>query len=292
MTLSVIIPTKNRQADLVETVQALLAQTRLPDELIVVDQSVSNEGGTALGQLLEGAGIARSTYIWDWMINGLPMARNAGFSASSGQMICFLDDDTTPAPDYLENIERGFADYPAWDGLCGKLTDTTRISPLRKLARAIFRRGIFKDDRAALATLTTPTAVNLLPGAAFCFRRRVLERFSFDDGLVGYGLGEDIEFCQRAGQIFQFGAYPAARAHHRRSSVGRAGQTELRSMVVESSRRMWLVNRRHLGDDLCYLWLCVGLVAERLSSLPGKWAEDLAKTIKTLKRPRAMKTIP
>jgi glycosyltransferase involved in cell wall biosynthesis len=266
VTLSVIIPTKNRKNDLLETVGALVTQTRLPDELIIVDQSASNDCGPALEQLLRNAGIARFIHIWDRTITGLPMARNVGYSACTTDIICYLDDDTTPAADYLANVEQGLKVFPEWDGICGKLSDGERVIRLRRLAGACFRLGIFRDDRAGLAMLAAPRSARLLPGAACCFRRRVLERFRFDETLIGYGLGEDIEFCLSAGKAFRFGAYPAALVHHRRSSAGRPDPLAVRTMARSSARRLWQAQRRHAGDDLCYLWLRIGFGVERFVS--------------------------
>ena len=40
MTFSVVIPTKNRPTELLSSFNAILNQTRLPDQIIVVDQSL------------------------------------------------------------------------------------------------------------------------------------------------------------------------------------------------------------------------------------------------------------
>jgi glycosyltransferase involved in cell wall biosynthesis len=263
--LSVIIPTKNRQRDLLETLRALGAQTRPADELIIVDQSPADSNGTEVWKLSEAAA-AVSAYIWDWTITGLPMARNVGFSASTGDIVCYLDDDTTPAPDYLARVEEGFASFPEWDGLCGRITDVLQISRTRRLAGSFFRLGIFADDRSWLVMSSAPRRARLLPGAACCFRRSVLERFSFDESLAGYALGEDVEFCLRAGRVFKFGVFPSAKVHHRRSEIARPPATELRDMARESAARLWRAHRRHLSDDACYFWLCFGLAVERVIS--------------------------
>src|SRR5215472_17373493 len=139
--ISLIIPTKNRPADLLETVDAILKQTRCPDELIIVDQSTTGCSSIEVRQALASWPDTRLIYVCDRNITGLPMARNAGFAASTGDLVCYLDDDITPAPDYLAQVERGFADFPAWSGLCGTFTDDQSISSARRLSRAAFRRG-------------------------------------------------------------------------------------------------------------------------------------------------------
>ena len=266
-TISLIIPTRNRPADLIETAQAIIAQTRLPDELIVVDQSAAGDSSRRLKEIVAEQPAVRLIYIWDRSITGLPMARNAGFAASTGDLICYLDDDITPAPDYLAEVERGFAEFSRWSGLCGRFTDNEQLSMARLLARGLFRRGMFRDDRGKLATVDRPSPARMICGGAACFRREVLRQFRFDETLTGYALGEDVEFCLRAGHRFRFGAYPAARWHHRRSAVGRPDQREMRRMARASAAYLRRAHRRHIGDDLSYLWLMAGFGVEQLVSI-------------------------
>src|SRR5215831_17334690 len=217
--ISLIIPTRNRPADLLETVQAVLNQTRLPDELIVVDQSATPDNHRPLEEMLDARPGVRLIYIWDRAIAGIPMARNAGFAASTGELVCYLDDDITPARDYLEQVVRGLGEFPGWAGLCGRFTEGVARGRLRRLIRALFRRGLFRDDRERLGTMNRPVEMSLMCGGAACYRREMLRKFRFDENLTGYALGEDVEFCLRAGREFRFGGYPAVRWHHRRSAV-------------------------------------------------------------------------
>jgi glycosyltransferase involved in cell wall biosynthesis len=266
-TISVLIPTRNRPRDLIETAEAIASQTRLPDELIVVDQSVAGDSSRQLKEIFAGHPGVRLIHIRDPAITGLPAARNAGFAASTGDLVCYLDDDITPAQDYLAEVEHGFAEFAGWNGLCGRFTDNQRTSMARRLCRGLFRRGLFRDDRAKLAMMNRPSTVRLLCGGASCFRREVLQQFRFDETLTGYALGEDIEFCLRAGRRFIFGGYPNARWHHRRSLAGRPGPAEMRRMSRASAAYLRQVHRRHAVDDLCYLWLLAGFGIEQLLSI-------------------------
>ena len=90
LTTSVIIPTKNRPVFLAEAVRALLAQTTLPDELIVVDQSDDDRGRrevTALNAALPAARRPRLIYVLDRSINGAAAARNIGFDRATGDRV-------------------------------------------------------------------------------------------------------------------------------------------------------------------------------------------------------------
>lgn len=98
--VSVIIPTYNRAALLVETVESVLAQTYPAIEIIVVDDGSTD--GTA--QVLEGY---RGRVVTLSQSNqGETVARNAGFRAAHGQYISFLDDDDLILPTKIEKQVR------------------------------------------------------------------------------------------------------------------------------------------------------------------------------------------
>lgn len=97
--LSVVVPTCDRPNLVVESLESVSAQTRLPDEVIVVDNGNS---ATALDR--------------EWpfplrLIRALPrfgvaQARNLGSVLASGDYISFLDDDDRWDPEYLAEVER------------------------------------------------------------------------------------------------------------------------------------------------------------------------------------------
>jgi glycosyltransferase involved in cell wall biosynthesis len=254
LSISVIIPTRDRADDLARTLKSVLSQTRAPDELIVVDQGRACD---VSGPPAECSG-TRLVHIRDPGIRGLPAARNVGFAASTGDLVCYLDDDVTLDPHYLAEMERGFTDFPEWAGLTGRLTEEGCDPARRCLKAALFRHRFLRDRRHALASLRSARAVPLLPGCAFCLRRAVLERFRFDEDLQGYALGEDVDFFLRAGKVFGFGAIPSAKAHHRRSKVGRAGGEKMHDAVKSSARYLWARHREGFLDDAAYLWFLLG----------------------------------
>src|SRR5438552_16147485 len=89
MNVSAVVPTKDRAALLAETVRALLAQTMVADELIVVDQSATEDGRRAVIALVEAAPAGARpalTYVWDRAINGAAAARNAGLDRARGDI--------------------------------------------------------------------------------------------------------------------------------------------------------------------------------------------------------------
>ena len=104
MTISVVIPTYNSGALLKQTLDSVLAQTRAPDEIIVVDDG-STDGTPDWVRAHYGARVRLITQ----RNGGVARARNAGWRASSGAWIAFLDHDDVWLPDKLEQLSRAIA---------------------------------------------------------------------------------------------------------------------------------------------------------------------------------------
>ena len=107
-TLAVMIPTLNRPHDLRVTIETLLRQSVLPQELLIVDQSRTDESERAVRALLQGSPQGRSmalNYRRDPGINGLAIARNVALDMNHSEIILFLDDDVELAVDVLEPVE-------------------------------------------------------------------------------------------------------------------------------------------------------------------------------------------
>ena len=83
--ISVVIPTRARHHFLKQAVASVLAQTRAPAEIIVVDDGVGARD--AVGHM------HASVTVLDNRERGPVPARNMGVAHASGEVICFLDDD-------------------------------------------------------------------------------------------------------------------------------------------------------------------------------------------------------
>ncbi len=95
--LSVVIPTRNRKATLVDTVARVLEQESPPggSEVIVVDNGSTDDTADALGDLERRSG-GRLRALHE-PLRGPAAARNTGAAAARGEVILFLGDDTDPA---------------------------------------------------------------------------------------------------------------------------------------------------------------------------------------------------
>lgn len=99
--LSIVIPTRNRRATLVETLDRVLTQRAPPNgfEVIVVDNGSTDDTAGALADLERRSG-GRLRALRE-PLRGPAAARNTGATAAQGEVILFLGDDTEPADDGL-----------------------------------------------------------------------------------------------------------------------------------------------------------------------------------------------
>jgi GT2 family glycosyltransferase len=105
--ISVVIPTRDRHASLRRTVAALAAQdTARPWELVVVDDGSTPPIRPDAFTAIEHVRIVRRAG------NGPARARNAGLAAASGAVVLFTDDDTEPAPSWIEAAAAHLEGHP------------------------------------------------------------------------------------------------------------------------------------------------------------------------------------
>ncbi len=98
--VSVIVTTMDRPGLLKDAVDSLVMQTYENWEAIVV-----NDGGEDIGDWITAADPSgRIHYIRHLHNRGLSAARNTGISMSSGEMLCYLDDDDRFLPEHLETV--------------------------------------------------------------------------------------------------------------------------------------------------------------------------------------------
>ena len=95
MTVSVIIPCYNQAHFLGETIESALKQSEQPFEVIVIDDG-STDHTREVTQSFPGIRYIRQDN------KGLCEARNAGFNASTGEYLVFLDSDDRLAPRMIE----------------------------------------------------------------------------------------------------------------------------------------------------------------------------------------------
>jgi len=255
MSVSVIIPTKNRAEDLRSTVNDLVAQTRRPDEILIVDQST-------IPSFEPDSVPIPVNYIHAPDVSGAAVARNVAMDRALGDLLVFLDDDVILEPQYIDEIVRAYT--PEIAGVSGIITNYSVPPVSRRLFEMLFVRGAFSDDRQPIYWYANrlrfkgPQKVRQFGCGVMSFRAEVLRNLRFDPHLTGGSLAEDIDFCARLPRGSKLVIAPNARLIHKRSAVGRPTDHWLDAHSQSSAymrQRNW---NRGLGDDLSFVWLQIG----------------------------------
>jgi glycosyltransferase involved in cell wall biosynthesis len=184
-TVSVIIPTYNSGRLVVEAVQSVLAQTKPPAEIIVVDDGSSDDTRQRLQSYHR-----QVRYIYQEN-GGVSTARNRGIQEACGEVIAFLDADDVWLPRKLE-IQLDVLMRESHVGLLGtrKFDWPTANLPVMD--------GV---ARPALVAIPWSDLVvkNLLVTSTVMVWRRVLDRVgSFDTTLRG---PEDYDLWLRVAEV-------------------------------------------------------------------------------------------
>jgi len=189
--VSVIVPTYNQAPFVAATVESALAQTYPNVEIIVVDDGSTDDTQAVLATYRD-----RIHYLYQEN-RGLAAARNAGFLASHGDYVHFLDSDDLIPPDKLARhvaileAEPGFGlVYSAWQQVNADGTEILgQLRPNRQghLLKELLRRDFF-----------------FFPSAAV-LRRACLERVGLFDESLRWGEDADMWLrLARAGYAFGY----------------------------------------------------------------------------------------
>ena len=106
--VSVVVPTWNRAASLLTTLDSVFAQTAPPREVIVVDDGSPDDTEARVAPL---AAAGRVRYVRQANA-GTAAARNAGAALAAGEYVCFLDDHDLLFPDALRVLTAELARHP------------------------------------------------------------------------------------------------------------------------------------------------------------------------------------
>src|SRR5690606_9305811 len=129
MKTSLIICTYMRPGPLKRLLESVMEQSRLPDEVLVVDGSTD----AATREMLEKTNFSRLKYFQvDEAHRGLTRQRNYGIQqlADDTAVVCFLDDDTVLEPDYFEQLLSTYLKFPDALAVGGYIVNEVAWTPV------------------------------------------------------------------------------------------------------------------------------------------------------------------
>lgn len=200
MRLSFVVPAYNEESYLPACLDSILAQTReLGDAVeIIVVNNASTDRTREVALKYPGVRVV------DEPRKGLTFARQAGFAASSGELIANVDSDSRLTPGWVRKVLKEFAGDEKIVSLSGPfiyydLSPSQRVSVQLFYAIAFL---VYVMNRYVLR------AGSMVQGGNFVLRRDALERIGgFDTSIAFYG--EDTDVARRMNRVgkvkFMFG---------------------------------------------------------------------------------------
>jgi glycosyltransferase involved in cell wall biosynthesis len=192
MRLSFVVPAYNEEAYLPACLESILAQTRaLGDDVeIIVVNNASTDGTREVALGFPGVRLV------DEPRKGLTFARQAGFAASSGELIANVDSDSRLTEGWVATVLRNFAADSKLVALSGPFVYYD-LSPRQLVSVRVFYAIaylVYAINRYVLR------AGSMVQGGNFVLRREALEKIGgFNTAIAFYG--EDTDIARRMNQI-------------------------------------------------------------------------------------------
>jgi rhamnosyltransferase len=246
---SVIIPTKNEEANIGRCLEAVYGQSvNFPFEVVVIDSGSRDRTVDVVRKypvrLLE---IAKLDFHH-------ARTRNLGAAASSGKYLVFLSGDALPTDNgWLSALVRNFED-PAIAAVYGRQLPKADATP----ERVFFLQHRYGTTRLVKGTNSNGDGKHLLyqfSNVNSAIRREVWGSFRFPEDLNAY---EDFSFAiQVVRQGFSIVYEPDAAVFHSHNyTLMRSFQQYFDSGVLYSRRGLWDAQQKNRmrSDGLRYVW--------------------------------------
>ena len=142
-TFSVIIPLYNKECEIEGTIRSVLSQTRLPDEIIVVDDG-STDRSAGIVQRIDSPLIRLVAQ----PNAGECAARNRAIAEARGEYLALIDADDEWEPGFLAEIEAMIGEFPGCGLYCTGFSVVSHdgLFPARGLDRRGVVGNFFRDS--------------------------------------------------------------------------------------------------------------------------------------------------
>jgi len=252
LSITVAIPTFNRNEDLFRCLGSLRRQTDTDFDIVICNGGTP-EGVRRIAEQFEGLRIK----IVDQQKKGIVEGRNLGWRHANSDIVCFIDDDLAVSPEWLVNIRKTFLSEDKIGGVSGptlipqerlKNRDFALLLEQFKTSKNILFRifgriyinlilenkvhevgrildsGAFTPGSNFRECLNLPASVEVdyLEACHMCFRRFLLEKIGgFDYAYLGTGEWNEPDFSFKVRKLgYKLVFNPKAVTEHHISQSG------------------------------------------------------------------------
>ena len=253
--LAFVIPTKDRGEDLRRMLRSLVTQTRLPDQVIVVDGS-----GVEVSWCVAEFPELKIDYV-RLLPPSLSAQRNAGMAVLRPEITHagYLDDDVVLDLDavYEMALFWGTADSDIGGAAFNVVNDAGSIPSALMQRFGVWGVSIGRVAPSGLVyevgRVKNDVESDWLCGGATVWRREVIEAYSYDNWFQGTGFMEDVDYSFGVRERYRLFVLVAARLAHFTPPVRPDRQFLFGKWQVVN--RMYIVRKyRHRGLSLHKAW--------------------------------------
>ncbi|MEM2704221.1 MAG: glycosyltransferase family 2 protein [Candidatus Bathyarchaeia archaeon] len=268
--VSIIIPTRNRPDDLRRLLDSIIAQTILPDEVIIVDDSEDNRTRDLVVIYrnkfsLKGVNVK---YIRGGE-QGVAQKRNIGVSHSTGSICFFIDDDMILDKKYVEKILEVYATYPNALGVAGHIVNFNLDVSLKSKFSRVMGRLLLIFNCAQDTCKVRPIGITYpypltkiincewLNAGSVSYRKKVFDEFKWDENLKTYSISEDKDLSYRIYQRYPNSLFmtPYAKIFHTVSPAARFPKEYVIYMGVAHTVYVFYKNfKQTLKNNIVFFW--------------------------------------
>lgn len=182
VTLSIIIPTHNRERQLEKCLFSIAKNTLLPQEIIIVDSSDTWQKIKALVLSFKDK-LPKTKLIWRKVKHrNAAYSRNQGVKLAKSKILIFLDDDVILDKNWLKNVLETFQKYKKAVAVGGKILN---LYPQNYWATICHLYATSHEEKQK-----TISFHQYLPSTALAIRKKIFRKFSWNENLIS---AEDID---------------------------------------------------------------------------------------------------
>ena len=228
-TVSVIITGYNYARFLPAAIESVLAQTRLPEEIFVVDDGSTDDTAEVVARYASRG--VRYIYREN---GGVSAARNTGIRESTGDLIAFLDGDDRWLPEKVALQVAHFERYPSVGIVTGSECQVyeSGAKPFTLRRKPVGAASFYPD--ILIENIIGNSSLTML-------RRECLDRAGLFDEKVG--LGQDWELWIRIARSYKVGVVDAILIYFTRHSQSYTAGVSSRRYASNSN-----IQRRYIGQ--------------------------------------------
>ncbi|TKX54824.1 glycosyltransferase [Halorubrum sp. SS7] len=256
---SIGLITQDRPSAIETVLNSLAQQTRTPDEIIVIDDSDDDRTGQIVSEANKTTFNELGVKVQYFQNSGgnQPVARNKILSICTGDILCFLDDDTFAPRKWLESLVETYKHHPDVDAIGGPaLTADENLEVQQELLEVSENQNRYLKygevlDESDRWVPPSVTETEKFRGANMSFRVSALESVGgFDESYKGNGYREEDDVTVRLVQDGRLLLYnPEALVYHFISPEGGARHGDKRELEYWKGRNIVYFKRKNFADQ-------------------------------------------